>query len=334
MRLLRLPLLALTLTFAADGVQAQGFFERLFGLAPLRNAPPPPPVAPQAVPAPATLPPSGEEPQRRAAPPPVQARPVSLRVPTEDGVIGRELKQNGSNGSIRIERTGGSDLRARLTLVGRRSAQSVETCSVALGGPQGAPLTSQGRPDGIQRYSLQDATCPLQLDILDEAVLIKGAGEACLFQSANCQIDATGLWGPEASQLLPKARDYEASRGAADKSVRDNYKVLVQRSRPESVRSIVAEQAAFSSEREVLCRSYAREGSHSFCNARFSEARVISLAQRLGIAVASNQATPTTTGSQATISGHQNEVRVRRRNDPYGIPPADEIVQGNPLDTE
>ena len=119
---------------------------------------------------------------------------------------------------------------------------------------------SQGRPEGVVRYQLQDATCPMTFDILDEAVLVKGPADICAFQEANCQTDPSGMWGPEPSQLLPKAREYEAARGAADKAVRENYKVLVQRARPEQVRPIVSEQAAFSSERETVCRSYAREG--------------------------------------------------------------------------
>lgn len=315
---LRLPILLGAILLAGSPAQAQGFFERLFGITPDRPTAPP---AYQAPPAGEALP--GDE--RRSAPP-AQARPVALRIPNDDSVIGRELKQNGSTGSMRIERTGRSDLRARLTFAGRRSAQSVETCSITMGGTEGAVLVQQGRPDGLQRYQIEDAasTCPLQLDILDEAVLVKPKGDSCLIQTPTCQADASGMWGPEPTQLVAKARDYEAARGTADKAVRDNYKVLVQRARPEGVRPIVAEQASFSSEREVVCRTYAREGSHSFCNARYSEARAISLAQRLGVSVASNLTAP----SGPTPA----EYRVRRRNDPYALPSTDELVQRSPLD--
>ena len=315
--------LALALVVTSSGAQAQNFFERLFGITPERTRP----QAPyQNAPPPDTLPPNGEE--RRPSAPPVMARPVSMRVPTEDGVLGRDLKQNGVNGSLRVERLSGSDLRAKITAIGRRSAQSVETCTVQIGGPQGAVLVSQGRPDGVQRYDLKDEACPLQVDILDEAVLIKGKGEACLFQVANCQVDAAGMWGPDAAQLVPKARDYEAARAAADKSVRENYKALVQRSRPESIRPVVAEQAAFSSDREVLCRSYSREGSHSFCNARFSESRLLSLAQRLGVTYASNQAPAA--GNQAA---DPQQPRQRRRTDPYGVPQTNDLTTG-PIATD
>lgn len=307
---------------STGGAQAQNFFERLFGLTPSRPAPPP--VTYQNVPPPqpgAGFP--GEDEPKRPVAPSAQARPTALRVPTEDGVVGRELKQNGSSGSLRIERTARSDLRARITLVGRRSATSVETCSVTIGGSEGVTLTSQGRPDGLSRYQADDPTCPLQVSILDESVLVKGPDNACMFQAANCLVDPAGLWGPDPSQLMQKAREYESTRASADKAVRDNYRVMAQRARPESVRSIVAEQAAFSADREVLCRSYAREGAHSFCDARYSEGRAIALAQRLGITVASNTA-PTPADNRGN----------RRRPDPYGVPPTDDLVQRAPSDDD
>ena len=306
-----------TLIVTAGAAEAQGFFERLFGIAPAPTRPAPPPVY-QNVP-PADVAPSGEEAPRRAAPP-AQARPVSLRVPTEDAIIGRDLKQNGSAGSLRIERGAKSDLRAKLTLTGRRSAQSLETCSTTIGGPEGSPLVFQGRTEGLQRYQLQDASCTMTIDVLDESVLVKGPGEACTFQASNCQADPSGMWGPEPSQLVGRARDFEQTRASADKAVRDNYKVLAQRARPEAVRPIVAEQAAFSSDREVVCRTYAREATHSFCNARYSEGRAISLAARLGVTMASNQPAPT-------------ETRTRRR-DPYAVPQTDEIIERTPLNDD
>lgn len=314
MRRLQLGFLVLAIAATAGDAQAQGFFERLFGLAP--------DPAPRQQSAPSEGAP--EEPQRRPAPPPVQARPTSMRVPTEDGLIGREIKQNGAAGSLRLERTGSSDLRARLTVVGRRSAAPTQSCSVSFGGAQGVRLTFLGRPDGAQSYKLEESGCALQLDILDEAVLIKRSGEVCHVQSAGCTVDAAGLWGPDPSQLVPRARDYEAARGVADKGVRENFKALVQRARPENVRPIVSEQASFSADREMVCRAYAREPSHSFCNARYSEARLMSLANRLGVTVASAQG-PTTAAAMPA------EPRMRRRSDPYGIPDTDDLVRGEPF---
>lgn len=311
-----LAMAAAALCLAAGPVHAQNFFERLFGITPSR--PGPPPVLYPTVPPSESLP--QDEAPRRPAPPPVQARPGSIRAPSDDSVIGRDLKQNGSNGTLRIERTGRGDLKARLVLAGRRAAQSVETCTVELGGAEGVALISQGRPDGAGRYQVQDPTCPLQLDLLDEAVLVKGPADICVFQAASCQSDPSGVWGPEPAQLLGRVKDYESQRASADRIVRDNYKVMTQRARPEGVRPIVAEQAAFSADREMMCQNYAREGTTSFCNAKFTEARALALATRLGV---------TTTASTGS-----SESRARRRaSDPYSLPSSDELMQ-RPSDDE
>ncbi|WP_174873174.1 hypothetical protein [Enterovirga aerilata] len=315
MRRIGLAILVAALTAAAGGAQAQNIFELLFGIKPSR-----PPQQPPAYQRPEPAPPPEmpfDEPRRPSAPAgPALPRVGSVKAPSEDSVLGRDLKQNGSNGSLRIERTSRGDLRVRMTLVGRRSAQSVETCTIPLAGGDGAPLVAQGRPEGAPRYQLQDPTCPLQFDILDEAVLIKGPSDICVFQSVSCQADPSGMWGPEPAQLMPKVRDYEAMRASADRIVRDNYKVLASRARPENARPIIAEQAAFSSDREMMCRSYAREGTTSFCNAKFTEARALSLATRLGIGVSTASAEP--------------RPRRRQQTDPYALPSTDELMQRQP----
>jgi hypothetical protein len=313
MRRIGLAILVAALTAAAGGAQAQNFFELLFGIKPARPPQEQPAFRRPAEPAPPPEMPF-DEPRRPSAPAaPAVPRVASIRAPNEESILGRDLKQNGANGSLRIERTSRGDMRVKLTLVGRRSAQSVETCSIPLSGGEGAPLVSQGRPDGTARYQLQDPTCPLQIDVLDESVLVKGPSEVCTFQSVSCQADPSGLWGPEPAQLLPKVRDYEAMRASADKIVRDNYKVLASRARPENARPIVAEQAAFSADREMLCRTYAREATTSFCNAKFTEARALSLAARLGVAVSTASAEP--------------RPRRRQQVDPYSLPSSDDLMQ-------
>lgn len=260
--------------------------------------------------------PSDEAPRRAAPAAPAAPKPIAVRAPSEDSVLGRDLKQNGSTGSLKLERTQRGDVRLRLSVVGRKSAQSAETCTVAFGGGEPVPLVSQGRPEGAPRYQLQDPTCPLQLDVLDEAVLVKSQSETCTFQSGACQADPGGMWGPEPSQVLARARDFEQIRGSTDKAVRENYKVLAQRARPEAVRPIVAEQAAFSSDREMVCRSYARESSTSFCNAKYTEARALSLAARLGLSL--------------TASNETRSRRSRAASGPEGLPPTEEIMQRRP----
>lgn len=313
---LALPLLLAALLASASEAHAQNFFERLFGLTPSRPQQPAYAPPPERGPPPPEMP-FDDAPRRTAPAAPAVARPIAVRTPNEDNILGRDLKQNGSNGSLKLERSGRADMRLKMSLVGRRSPQSVETCTIPLSGPEGAALVSLGKPEGVSRYQLQDPTCPLTIDILDDAVLVKGPSEICVFQSAACQADPSGLWGPEPAQLMGRVRDFEQTRGSTDKAVRENYKVLAQRARPENVRPIIAEQAAFSAERETVCRSYAREGTTSFCNAKYTEARALSLAARLGIGT-------------STASAEARPRRSRQPADPYSLPASDEIMQRRP----
>ena len=275
----------------AGEASAQGFFERLFGLRPAQPVYPPQPVPqrgpfgapPGPAPYPGAPPPEGEltGPTGPVAPPP--PKPIVLKPPSEDGVLGRELKLNGSGGSLRIERTGRADLRAQITLSGSKISDPTESCTVPLSDGQPVTLASQGRADGLPRYEVQAPACPIVFDVLDGAVLVNAPAEACVFQAADCRVEPQGMWGPEPGSLLPRARDIEDSRGTADKAVRENYKALAQRAGPQGIRPVVAEQAAFSADRETTCRSYRREAAHGFCNARFTEGRAVTLAARLGL---------------------------------------------------
>ena len=63
--------------------------------------------------------------------PVVPSRPVVLKAPSEDGLVGQELMLNGLNGSLKLERAG-SGLSARITLPGTKVSQPTETCKVPL----------------------------------------------------------------------------------------------------------------------------------------------------------------------------------------------------------
>ncbi len=209
-----------------------------------------------------------------------RARPAVPKAPAEDMVLNRELKLNGSMGRLRIERVGRTDLRARLTLEGTRLTQPGESCTVRL--EEAVALTARGRVDGLLRYELGAPACPIIADLVEGALWVRGPVGACVIEAADCRVDPRGLWGPDPAALAPLARAIEQDRGRADREVRENYKALTERARPQDVRAVVSEQAAFSAERETLCRSYAREASHGFCNARFTQARAAQLAARLG----------------------------------------------------
>jgi hypothetical protein len=285
-------LAALAIGAAVAGeANAQNFFERLFGIRPA-PAPVPPGSIPhnQAVPGaypPGQMPgaPFGPETPGgppAAAAPPAPPKPVVIKAPSEDGVVARDLKLNGATGAFRIERAG-AGLRARVTLQGRKASNPVETCSVELGRGDLLPLNSDGKPDGVPRYTLDTPACPIAFDVLEGAILVNGPQQACTIEAADCAADPRGLWGPEPGALLPQAGAIEEARGYADRAVRENYKALAHRAGPQNIRPVVSEQAAFSSEREQTCRGYAREGAHGFCHARYSEARALALATRLGL---------------------------------------------------
>jgi hypothetical protein len=309
----RLTILAAALAISAASpgeAAAQGFFERLFGIRPApvppasipqqqqRPLPPPPPGVPGVPPADWTPPGGGPAgPSQSAGPAP--ARPVAVKSPSEDSIIGRDLKLNGSAGALRVER-GQGGLRAQITLAGTKVSQPTESCSVKLGGGDAVTLSSLGKPDGLARYEAQTPACPIIFDVLEGGALVTAPAEACVIQEADCRAEPRGLWGPDPAGLIPKVAELDQARGSFDKAVRENYKALTQRAGPQAARPIVAEQAAFSSDREQVCRSYAREGAHGFCNARFTEARAATLASRLGILMQSAQpATPGQPEAQA-----------------------------------
>lgn len=287
----------LVMGLPAGPAQAQNFFERLFGIKPER--PPVPPLrVPQGEPGPAPL-----SPDDPGAPPPETPRapaaprgPVVLKAPTEDGLLGQDLQLNGLSGSLKLERAGAT-VNATLTLPGTKVSQPTETCSVKLGGGKPIPLTAIGKPEGVPRYEATGGECPLRFDVAEGGVMVTALDPTpiCTFTASDCATTPVGMWGPAAATLLPRAAEFDSARGVADKAVRDNYKLMSQRARREDIRPIVAEQAAFSADREQYCRSYAREGAHGFCHLRFTENRSLALATRLG----ANTTAPTTTTAAA-----------------------------------
>jgi hypothetical protein len=206
-----------------------------------------------------------------------------VRTAAEEEVIGRDLRRNGAAGRLRIERAARGPLTARLTLEGTSIAKPGQACEVKVADGEPIPLKAEGRPEGSLRYALEAPACPIAFDILEGAVLVPASAAACVIEASDCRAEVRGLWGPDPAALLPQVRSIEVARGDADRAVRENYRTLTQRAAPPQVRPIVTEQAAFSSERDMACRDYAREAAHGFCHARFTAARAASLAGRLGL---------------------------------------------------
>ena len=131
------------------------------------------------------------------------------------------------------------------------------------------------------RYTLDFDGCPMTLDVLDGAVLASVSSQTCSFQEADCRIEPRGVWGP-ASAALGEVKGIESDRGKADKAVRDNFKALLARTKgKQEIKQVAAEQAGFTSEREMVCGGYAREASFGYCASRYTEWRAASLAARL-----------------------------------------------------
>jgi len=283
-------LLLAPLLFAMPApASAQNFFEELFGIGRAAKPPVPPRGVPGGVPsdAPAAPPvdaPAAEAP--RAPAPPKQ--PVVLKAPAEDNVMGQELLRNGLDGNLKLEKAGGA-VTARLTLPGTKVSAPGESCTVPWNGGAPATLTAEGRPEGLARFEAAGAACPLRFEVVDGGVLVTSlsGSPVCTVAASDCAAAPTGLWGPGAATLIPRAAEFDTARGVADRAVRENYRLMTQRARGQDVRPIVTEQAAFSSDREQLYRTYAREGAHGFCNLRFTEGRALALATRLGINTAS-----------------------------------------------
>jgi hypothetical protein len=236
---------------------------------------------PMQLPGAATPSPAGTTQSAPAAGPlsaPRKAAPVVVKAPTEDSVLARTFRRNGVTGEARVERLGTS-YGLRLTAEGFQTGNPTEACAVSFG-DQPLPLKSLGKPTGLPRYELEASVCPIVFDVLDGAILVTAPAQPCVIEAAQCKVDPRGLWGPDSRTLGAQAKDIERARSRAESAVRDGYKTLTARASVPDQRMIAREQAGFSSERELVCRDFQREGSHGFCAAKLTEARAAELRLR------------------------------------------------------
>ena len=235
---------------------------------------------------------------------PAPATGVAVRAPTETGLLGRELRQNGLNGLINFQKQGDTLAITRLILSGERMSNRREACRVEV---EGGPFTAapMGRHEGLKRYAIRIPACPFTFVVLDAAILAsvaEGASPAqpppsarpdnragntagmCSFAQADCVVHIGGVWGPAGSSI-PKGEieTILKARGAADKNALANYRALISQASGDrqKVRAIAAEQASFSSKRSEQCYDYDREDVHGFCSSRLTEARAVALRAQL-----------------------------------------------------
>ena len=216
--------------------------------------------------------------------PPAPAKPVNVKPPSESSDLGHVLQHNGAAGALLLERSG-QDLAVRqFALTGDSVAKPGETCHVDAVGGEGRVARSLGHPRGRPLYALDLDDCALSLDMLDGAVLVASRGGACEFARTTCRVDLTGLWGPAGSSFSPvQAKDMEHARVATETTMRANFHVLLARAGKDrtAIKAVAADQAGFSSAREVLCRDYAREATHGFCALTITQGRSLELAAAL-----------------------------------------------------
>lgn len=216
-----------------------------------------------------------------------RVKAVMPKAPADDAIVGKTLKHDGAGSEIQIVRSG-SDLQvARLVFAGDRLSRSGEQCKVETPGTP-LKLTTRESVSGLRRYQVDLPGCAFSFDVLDGAILASNEGKACEFRQADCRADPEGLWGMGETDFDPKtASEMLESRARVEKTVRSNYRALYDRNKGDKpVRAfVVREQAGFSSWREEICRSYARESDFGYCALRLTEARVILLGAQLASGV-------------------------------------------------
>jgi hypothetical protein len=215
-----------------------------------------------------------------------QARgPVVMpKAPSEDTIVGKALKLDGAGSAIEFSRDDGELKVKKLTLAGDRLARSGEECRVDVAGMP-LKLTFRDSGSGLRRYQLAAfPACPFTFDVLDGAILATNEGKACEIKEADCRADPSGLWGMAEAEFDPKkAEEMLGARAKVEKTVRADFRTLYDRNKKDkTIRGyVVKEQAGFSSWREEVCRTYAKEPDFGYCALRLTEARAIALGAQL-----------------------------------------------------
>lgn len=216
------------------------------------------------------------------------AGPVTLaKAPSTDLIVGKSLRLDGGGSAIEIAKAGADIEVTKLTLAGDRLSRSGEQCQVDVSGMP-LKLTSRESDSGLRRYQVDFPACPFSFDILEGAILATNEGKACEIKAADCRADPEGLWGMGETEFDPKkGEEMMGARAKVEKTVRGNFRALYQKHQKEKdIRDfVVKQQAGFSSWREEVCRSYAKESDFGYCALRLTEARAIALSAQLSSGV-------------------------------------------------
>ena len=180
--------------------------------------------------------------------------------PGVETLVGRPLLLNGVNGQLQFSGSADALKIDRLTMLGEVISDPTRECRIDVGGGSAIETKSLGRPDGLLRFAADIPACPFEFDVLDGAALIPPQLRACIFQAADCQASPAGLWGPAGTSLETEAKSIEKARSRAEAIMVANYRALNERlNDPTKSNDLARDQSRFSSDRQDICRDYARE---------------------------------------------------------------------------
>ena len=210
---------------------------------------------------------------------------VSVFTATHEAVIGRPLHLNGISGTIELSKTGNALVLSKFILAGHRISRPGDQCQVEIMSKSPLQLSEAGRSNGVLSYESKMPVCSFSLDILQGALMLKTAANLCSFVDADCNTRPDGMWGPSPAAISPAQIQADVhARTLAETSLRSSFRQLMDHQKDAVIiRTLASEQAAFSSQREEMCRDYMREDRHGFCAARFTEHKLTQIHHRLSL---------------------------------------------------
>ena len=215
------------------------------------------------------------------------SKPVPLKAPGIDTIVGHALSLDGDKGVMMFDRSGVDLVVKKLTLAGDKISKPGQACSIDISMTTRLVATDAGHPAGAERLDVPIAACPFSIDVLDGAVLVSRPDPTCDFTAADCRITPGGLWGPPAADISAKQiKDLEHERTRIETTMRSNFHALMSQVGQDraAAKAIAREQAAFSSDREMTCRDYKSESVHGFCSTQITEARALALIAKFAAA--------------------------------------------------
>ena len=237
-----------------------------------------------------------------APPPPAAAAPMAAARPRAvvnrlADMLGRSLRLNGVNGELKLSlaeapeadasakakarafRKGG-DLRVdKFTMIGEVISHPDQPCSIDIVADKPITAQSVGAPEGLPRYAADIPACPLTFDLVEGGALVPAQTTACVFKAADCQASPSGLWGPEPAALADQGKTLGRERALAERSILESLKTL-EKADKRIAPALEREQSDFAGQRDDLCRAYAGEAQHGFCDTALTETRAALLRKR------------------------------------------------------